>query len=81
MRGIAAGLHATVELPGGIAEDAVLAACAERRIALETVTTYRVGDAAGPPTLLLGYAKMPEATIRAGVREVARAVEDARSIV
>ena len=53
----------------------------ERRIALETVTTYRSGPPAGPPTLLLGYAKMPEATIRAGVREVAPAVEDARSIV
>ena len=81
VRGIAAGLHATVELPAGVDEAAVLAACAERRIALETVTTYRFGDAGGPPTLLLGYAKMPEATIRAGVREVALAVEDARSIV
>ena len=81
VRGIAAGLHATVELPGDVDEAALLAACAERRIALETVSTYRSGAAGGPPTLLLGYAKLPEPAIRAGVREIALAVEAARSIV
>ena len=81
VRGIAAGLHATVALPADVPEDAVLAECAMRRIALETVSSYRSGPPAGPPTLLLGYAKMPEATIRAGVRELAAAVEAARSIV
>ena len=81
VRGIAAGLHATVELPGDVEEAALLAACAERRIALETVSTYRSGAAGGPPTLLLGYAKLPEPAIRAGVREIALAVEAARSIV
>ncbi len=81
VRGIAAGLHATVELPGDVDEAALLAACAERRIALETVSTYRSGAVSGPPTLLLGYAKLPEPAIRAGVREIALAVEAARSIV
>ena len=33
--------------------------------------------AAAPPTLLLGYAQLPEPAIRAGVRELAEAVREA----
>ena len=32
-----------------------------------------------PPTLLLGYAQMPEPAIRAGVRELAAAIRAARA--
>jgi GntR family transcriptional regulator/MocR family aminotransferase len=78
VRGIAAGLHATVELPGGDDEHAILDEAGRRRIALATMSEYRV-DATGPPTLLLGYAPVPEAAIRAGVRELADAVRAARS--
>ena len=66
--GIAAGLHATVRLD--VDEDALRAAAAERRIAFETMRDYEAGDG----TLLLGYAPLPEATIRAGVRELAAAI-------
>ena len=44
------------------------------------MSDYRV-DATGPPTLLLGYAPIPEPAIRAGVRELADAVRSARSSV
>jgi GntR family transcriptional regulator/MocR family aminotransferase len=73
VRGIAAGLHATVELPAGCDERALLAEAERRRIAFETVSDYRLGDApaGAPPTLMLGYAKLPESAIRAGVREIA----------
>jgi GntR family transcriptional regulator/MocR family aminotransferase len=66
--GIAAGLHATVRLPG-VDEDALRAEAARRRIAFETMRDYARRD--GPLTLLLGYAPLPEPTIRAGVRELA----------
>jgi len=70
--GIAAGLHVTLRLPAGMDEDALRAEAQRRRIALETMRDYRVDDER--VTLLLGYAQMPEPTIRAGVRELAAAV-------
>lgn len=70
--GIAAGLHVTVRLPSGVDEDALRTDAAKRRIALETMRDYEADD--GTPTLLLGYAQMPEPTIRAGIRELAQAI-------
>ena len=64
--GIAAGLHATVRLD--VDEDALRAEAAERRIAFETMRDYDAGDG----TLLLGYAPLPEPTIRAGIAELSR---------
>ena len=64
--GIAAGLHATVKLD--MDEDALRAEAAGRRIAFETMRDYAAGDG----TLLLGYALMPEPTIRAGIAELSR---------
>jgi GntR family transcriptional regulator/MocR family aminotransferase len=78
VQGIAAGLHATVELRADDDEAAIAAGLAARRIELETLRHYRSGDATGPPTLLLGYAKLPEAAIRAGVEEIAATVRATR---
>jgi GntR family transcriptional regulator/MocR family aminotransferase len=78
VRGIAAGLHATVELPGGYDQRAIHDAAAERRIAIETMLDYRP-DPDGPATLMLGYGAVPEPAIRAGVRELAQAVRAAGS--
>ena len=76
--GIAAGLHATVRLDAGApGEAAIRAAAARRRIALEVMGDYRP-DHDGPATLLLGYAQMPEPSIRAGIRALAEAIDDAR---
>jgi GntR family transcriptional regulator / MocR family aminotransferase len=74
VRGIAAGLHATVELPAGPDEAAIAAEAKRRRVALTTMNEYRHTPFDGPPTLLLGYANVPEAAIGPGVREIAAAV-------
>ena len=79
VRGIAAGLHATVELPERHDEQAISEEARKRRVALTTMRDYRLRAGRGsPPTLMLGYAKTPEAAIRAGVSEVAAAVRAAR---
>ena len=79
VRGVAAGLHATVELRPGDDEAAILLELARRRIALATMTEHRMTPAGGPPILLLGYGQVPEPAIRAGVRAIADAVRAARS--
>jgi hypothetical protein len=40
---------------------------------------YWPPDDSRPPTLMLGYAKMSEPTIRAGVHEIAEAVRATRA--
>jgi GntR family transcriptional regulator / MocR family aminotransferase len=78
LRGIAAGLHAIVELPEGDDEQAIRDEAGRRRIALETMADYTSSARTHPPTLMLGYAQMPEPTIRAGVRELAAAIRAVR---
>jgi GntR family transcriptional regulator/MocR family aminotransferase len=77
VHGIAAGLHATVQLPDDHDEDAILAEAERRRIELATMKDFRMGSHPIPPTLLLGYAQIPEPAIRPGVRELAEAVRAA----
>ena len=79
VQGIAAGLHALVELPESDDEQAIVEEVRDRRIHLETMRDYWPPDSSGPPTLMLGYAKMSEPTIRAGVHEIAEAVRATRS--
>lgn len=66
IQGVAAGLHVTVALPSYDDEQAIAAAARRSGIAISTMADYRL-RAAGPPTLLLGYAQHPEPTLRAGV--------------
>ena len=77
VRGVAAGLHVTVQLPDGADEQAIREEAHERRVELETMADYRPDSHGRPPVLLLGYAQMPEAAIRAGVKELAKAVRAA----
>ena len=79
VQGIAAGLHATVRLPDGDDEHAILAEARRREIELVGLSDYRV-EVFGPPTLLLGYAHSPESTIREGVLEVGAAVRATRLV-
>ena len=79
VQGIAAGLHALVELPETDDEQAIVEEVRGRRIHLETMRDYWPPDSSGPPTLMLGYAKMAEPTIRAGVHEIAEAVRATRN--
>jgi GntR family transcriptional regulator/MocR family aminotransferase len=74
VQGVAAGLHVTVRLPDGVDEAAVRAEAQRRGIALSTLGANRIGTGPLAPTLLLGYARLPEATIAPGVRELAAAV-------
>jgi GntR family transcriptional regulator/MocR family aminotransferase len=78
VHGIAAGLHALVELPDGHDEAAIHAAALERRILIETMSDYWPARDRGTATLMLGYAKLPESAIRAGIRELAQTVRAAR---
>jgi GntR family transcriptional regulator/MocR family aminotransferase len=77
VEGIAAGLHATVRLPDGDDEAAILAEARRRRIALEAMGAYR-GGGEGAPTLLIGYGQIAEPSIRPGIRALAEAVRAAR---
>ncbi len=78
VHGVAAGLHVTVQLPDGDSEQLIRGEALRRRIELETMSEFTANARIRPPTLLLGYAQMPEPTIRAGVRELAEAVRAAR---
>jgi GntR family transcriptional regulator / MocR family aminotransferase len=75
IKGIAAGLHVTVELPAGYDDQAIKAAAHERRIVFNTMSDY---SETAKPTLMLGYGQLPEPAIRAGVRELAEIVRRVR---
>lgn len=78
VRGIAAGLHVTVELLPTDDEAAIRREAARRGIALSSMTDYRPAPTGLPATLILGYSQMSEDRIHAGVRELAAAVRCAR---
>jgi GntR family transcriptional regulator/MocR family aminotransferase len=77
-QGIAAGLHAAVQLPATDDEQAIVEEARRRRIALTAMGDYRIKAGDYSPTLILGYAQSPEPTIRAGVTEIAEAVRATR---
>ena len=79
VRGVAAGIHAAVELPAGLDERAVVAAAAERGVGVEGMAIHRFSPEGTPPTLLLGYGALSEPAIRQGVRELAAAVDEVAS--
>ena len=72
---VAAGLHVTVQLPDSDNEQAIREEAHHRRVELETMSDF----GHRPPALVLGYAQMPEPAIRAGVQELAKAIQVARS--
>jgi GntR family transcriptional regulator/MocR family aminotransferase len=77
VHGIAAGLHATVELPDDYDERTILDGARHHRIDLTTMRDFWVEPGSGPPTLLLGYARIPEPAIPSAVRELSQAVNAA----
>jgi GntR family transcriptional regulator/MocR family aminotransferase len=72
VRGVSAGIQLYVELPAGLDEAAVVAAAAERGVAVEGATPLRVAGG-GPPALVLGFARLPEHRIGQAVRLLAEA--------
>jgi GntR family transcriptional regulator/MocR family aminotransferase len=76
--GVAAGLHATVTLPAGRDEIAIREQARHHRIELETMSDFGLPASGRTPALVLGYAQMPEDSIRAGIRQLARVVQAAQ---
>jgi GntR family transcriptional regulator/MocR family aminotransferase len=73
IRGIAAGLHVLALFPPGYDEQRILDEARKRRIGVYGLSEHRVA-AGGDAALLLGYAVLSEAAIRAAVHELAAAV-------
>jgi len=75
--GIAAGLHALVELPGGVREEDVVARAAERGLYLQGLGDYAHGAHTHPPALVIGYAKPPAHAFTGAVARLAAVLRDA----
>jgi GntR family transcriptional regulator/MocR family aminotransferase len=73
--GIAAGLHALVELPDGRREQEVVAAAAGRRLAVEGLDEYRAAEQRHRPALVIGYATPPEHAFAAAVAQLCTVLE------
>jgi GntR family transcriptional regulator/MocR family aminotransferase len=84
VEGQSGGLHLLLRLPAGASEHAAVAALAERRINIRGLAGYRLasrGDAAagaGDPALVVGYGRLPLASIDAVVDALHDAIEAAR---
>jgi GntR family transcriptional regulator/MocR family aminotransferase len=72
--GIAAGLHAAVRLPDGCDEVAIRDEARRRGIVVTALSEYVLKARGGPPTLMLGYARASEGSLKAGVKELAAVV-------
>ena len=70
--GVAAGLHLVAGLPEGTDDEAIVRAARRRGVGLQALAEHRLRR--GPPALLLGYGRIAEPAIQAGVRELAAAV-------
>jgi len=57
--GVAAGLHAVLDLPPGAREDEVIAAAAARGLAVAGLGEYAADGASHPPALVVGFATPP----------------------
>jgi GntR family transcriptional regulator/MocR family aminotransferase len=78
LTGVAAGIHAVLELPPGCDEKRVVEAAAARHVAVEPMSPHRFSARPDAPALLLGYAQLREPAIRRAVTELARAVRASR---
>ncbi len=62
VEGVAAGLHVLARLPPGITEPEAVAAAAARGVAVDPLGPHVAGRPR-PPSLLLGYTRLPEAAL------------------
>jgi GntR family transcriptional regulator/MocR family aminotransferase len=60
VHGIAAGLHALLELPPGSSETEVIQLAASRGLAVSGLESFTDGPPTGSPALVIGYATPPE---------------------
>ena len=65
--GIAAGLHALVDLPPGLSEAEVIERARERGLGITGLANFHHGSTSHPEALVVGYAKPPEHAFTASV--------------
>jgi GntR family transcriptional regulator / MocR family aminotransferase len=75
--GIAAGLHVLVRLPGGLAEDDVIARAAARGLALSGLAGCRAGEQELGPALVVGYATPPGHAFSSAVARLCAVLREA----
>jgi GntR family transcriptional regulator/MocR family aminotransferase len=69
-----AGLYETLALPAGTREPAVISGAAEHGVGVEGLALHSFA-AERPPTLVLGFACLPEPAILRGIRILSEAIE------
>ncbi len=75
--GIAAGLHALVELPLDLPEEAVIVRAAAHGLALEGLHSYAEDLHQHAPALVVGYAKPPEHSFTAALARLSAVLNEA----
>jgi GntR family transcriptional regulator/MocR family aminotransferase len=75
--GIAAGLHALVELPPGRVEEDVTAAAARRGLRVEGLGSFAADDRVGPAALVVGYSRPPEHAFTGALARLVAALVEA----
>jgi GntR family transcriptional regulator/MocR family aminotransferase len=75
--GVAAGLHLLVRLDGAVDGAAVVARAATAGVRVANLDTYRVGDGAAGPGLVLGYGNLADGQVEEAVTLLAAAVAEA----
>jgi GntR family transcriptional regulator / MocR family aminotransferase len=74
VRGVAAGLHLTLELPRGADETAIVAEVVRSGIYVHGLSAYCSQPGLGQPALLLGYCRLREREINESARALAGVV-------
>ena len=74
--GIAAGLHALVRLPGGVAERDVVTRAAARGLAVHGLATTQAGEQNLGPALIIGYATPPPYAISTAIARLCAALRE-----
>jgi len=75
IRGVAAGLHLTLELSRGLDEKAIVAEARRRGILVYGIGVYRAHPKLEAPALLLGYCRLNERDIAEGAKALAAVVK------
>ena len=77
--GVAAGLHALLELPPSLDEDEIIARAAARHdLALNGLRPYSAGSGPHRPALVIGYATPPEHAFTGAVARLIAVLTGAR---
>jgi GntR family transcriptional regulator / MocR family aminotransferase len=76
LTGIAAGLHAVAELPGGVTEDDVVARAAAHGVAVDGLRRYTDSGHERPPALVVGYGRPPEHAFTTAVGRLCAALAE-----